>query len=59
MSDYEIIGRATTFIVLIVLGLFALIAISQISWFLTKEVIGWARIVKALKMLRESEEGEK
>lgn len=59
MSDYEIIGRSFVFLGAVMLGLITLLGLLRLAWMAFKEVFGWPRIIKALRMLRASEEGDK
>ncbi len=55
MSDYEIIGRVTVWIGAAMFFLACVAAVQWLAWFAFKEIIGWPRVFKALKLLHESE----
>ena len=55
MSDYEIIGRVTIWLGAIALGIGFLLFVQYLAWWAFKEIIGWLRIGKALKLLIQHE----
>ena len=59
MTDYEFIGRVFVFLGALLLALTMITGLLKLAWVVFKEVVGWPRIFVALKLLRDSEQGEK
>ena len=59
MTDYEFIGRVFVFLGSFWMVLMMALGLLKLAWVVFKEVVGWPRIFVALKLLRDSEQGEK
>lgn len=58
MSDYEIIGRAAILLGMAFIIIGTIGTIQWIAWIVFKEIVGWPRIFKALRLLRDTESRE-
>jgi hypothetical protein len=58
MSYIEILGWCAAIAGNVLFFLLCLLAIQYLAWWAFKEIVGWARIAKALRLLSETEKKE-